>query len=1784
MDAALFAIVYLIFALMYVMVNLNALSITTTSEMYEAVAFKFERMPFSFEPLKYIDQIQTPSDIYAWLKEVFVPVFYSEMPQDGSDQYCSKRYPCRIFEGDCDVDEQCVGIPGQCRDKTVAYEGVMVNGRYWDKADLEAWCESAGTPVDLGTITTKLAYEVAPGEEPGNYAIQPCKDHDWMECCNDPYTRKEIEQVKFIDYGTMAAGRNCPPQQDADGDCCDVNIQVPWNTFAPPDHREGLKAEEPHPEQVTWNGTKTLGQAAAWIDKEHADNSELRPLTIGGFNRVLVARLSLKRYQLEENASPRFKDRVPYKLMGTGSTINAGNYYGSLEDTSTFTGPWTPDVPYEYAMPQSNPGAYQNAGAYVKYLDPDWSKEKFDKELTWLYMNNWFDMRMASLVVEMMMFNGNVDQFLQVGWIFDFDFAGLCSRYTVAQAFNLSLYQWEKMRLFMELGWFVIVGFVIWFISLEFVKMCDFGLAVYTSKPSSWVDITSLLLCLITIFLQMGQFLSPTFTRQIFDADKWSGPDGWQYKQELYTELEDMGNMVRQTNYVVAFSLLIVFVRSVMLLTELAPNYGLMLSTMGAALANLIFFSLMFFIMFMGFTLFAFFTFGPGYGNCKELTLTILECFSMLLGISNYNELGVADAVMSPIFFYLFYVFFLFVLLNMFISILLSAYDQEDNKITPGGGVNPLMTLFNLVMTKIVKPILKLLKLLLGPLLEALGSVIQEAKKASARPKRKRTDSESQPEKTPSKKTEVEDKESPISGECALMIFFMANFMLLVNFQGRGTESFFLQQATLKPTKDAQWLDYPPLRLMDFDQVTSLSDVADWSRTAILDLYSDSMCATTDGRSIPVDQCDNSKDKQQLVPRINTWNIGFQNTTFVRVTIQHACFYENDAPRWVNGYKYLRQSYGGACAHQSCAKINEGLAECISFDGNKVDVDNFPVLGGADPSLGNYNYSISGEATLGSYKQLGGFVVSLGTTREQAEYALEMLTSDNWFSQNSASIVFDWLTYNGNIDMFTYNEVAFSLESTGKISSAARAQSLPLNFEVPLPKLVSEDGPGGGWYSTYRFLVFLLMFFIYIPLVIYYVIRQLLDIVKFQATGSGGLGFIIDYYKDDLFNVSDMISLTLSILTVTSLVFNFLQIPFRGEFSFSLEFLQRYGNRIPISDENLVGKKADPTRFQMEDWYIFLQFEWLAGAYSTFLTFAALNSFFISIKVLKYVNRIPVVKVFSGALATAAPRIIAFTMVILLLLVGFALLFHVQFGVVVPSFGSPLKAVFTLFVYMLGVFDLAPLIKADMLSIPFFIVFMMLFYFIFINMYLATMMTKYSKTVGEIEVKRVEEEIERNTVLVEVEYDTPEKVAEDIKIWKNRDTEEVFVREVTDGGPAAEKGILPSQVDKEPRVLGHKIVKIGLDSVEFRQKQDHEILADIEQPEKGKVKIVFKDPPKQRSGIWKMMEKAGMLPAKDEGGDGGLRPTVRGFWRAHGAVTWTYRHISEVIDKEGASDSGEDDVSDDEDDQAEGEDEEEDEGKNQDEGKKDRAEDKIKQDQQIRTRTKKKLDALLFSRWSDGRRGHGAEDLEAVAARIAGTGEGGDDLANVEGGSGPTEADHNTEELKDFLQGCPVTGEEAWLDVFMTSIERELFDEGSIIAELLRTSDMRDPGGTGKPAEMQRQKVLRKFNLYADRILRILEMKAKARYYRELQRESDARKELLQTQNGVLYEYATELESKFEEVMSKIHTLKQRKKIMITQLAGTLSREDYAHLDREFREAQAAADNGAYVNGENGFH
>eukprot|EP00928_Gymnodinium_smaydae_P005980 TRINITY_DN12077_c0_g3_i1.p1 TRINITY_DN12077_c0_g3~~TRINITY_DN12077_c0_g3_i1.p1 ORF type:complete len:1726 (-),score=379.63 TRINITY_DN12077_c0_g3_i1:166-5343(-) len=1693
------AVFYGIFAVMLVTINMQSQGTSISNDIHEAVMQKYISMPWNYPTTRYLSDLQTPDELFVWLETVFGAVTFHEQPVLGSDKgYCSLRFPCDVGEGHCEFDSQCKGNL-TCGDTTLATRGVLANGKYWSRESLAEHCEYQGTPIDLSRTE------------------QQCHDKDTPSplpfCCRG----QDGVPIKIIQPSPRAStpiGGNCPGNLPADIACC----------------------SDPN-----------AGSSAMNITSAFSGARSTRPATVGAFNRIYQIRFSMKRYKTENSVRGKFAgtDADPGKtLMGDG-VLDVVSHDPSVEDTKTIIDSIS-GTEYKYTVP----GSYMEGGGYVMWVNPDDGRNAFRQQLERMKASGWFDPTLATMVVDMLIYNGNVDKFGYLDWIFKFDHLGQATYSTGFRAMNLDLFNLDVPKYSLRYAFeFVIILFICGFIFAEVMKVVEFGFFGHFRNGGALIDVVSLTLCVTAVISNFA--MQGDTTMNIFTFEKLEDPAT---REEMYMAMESLAIRFEEHSMIVALNLLVVFVRAVMLLSQLQTNLGLIIKVMSIAFYNVLYFLVMFLMVMTGFVFFAYFTFGQRYKAMSDPLLAFNEVFAMLLGKPTYTDLEEADSLMAQVFFYLFYVVFYLVMKNVFVSILMTGYDHADYEIKHRGKEesNPFKKIINDLRVDVIAPILKLamliygvLRVLASPILaclvESFGSCLPTTNPLNVASsalqsfrKQRRTSVQSSAASTAqaaarsgspadaSKEQGTKKRSDSVSFECVLMVIFMLNFVMLMQLQTRGATTYQMREATLGKSSGLAWIATPPMRTSDFENVQSMSDVYDWARRAVDIWYGETSCigGSVDG------SCDNGKDGTQLIQRVSKWNIGFLNTTFVRVTAQKACYMENARPRFKYGYPLLVENDDPEvqCAVSDCTSVQFSKS-CVTAGGDNVM-----------QHMSGLNFPIVPAGQLGPYKRNGGIAVSLGTTKMEAAKMITALSSADMFTKDTLSMVFDFVTYNGNVDMFVHNSIMFSLKTSGKFEVDVNSVAFPLNLIT-----------GGGEVELSR-MIWVVLFSIYIVFVIYYTVQLVLDIcrekAKCHALGKPGYYFIQSFFTQ-VWNISDTISTALSITSIYSLsqyVFD----AFRLGYKFSATDIHKYVIPNEEVERYSMYGNTDPRRGLQDDWFIFSEFEKLSDMYGRFMTIAAMNSFFISIKVVKYVAEVSSIRVFSGTLHFGKERIIYFTIVISMMLFGFALFYSNLYGHMVTELRSPFESFMTLFEWMIGRFELGPLMMySPLITIFSFMFFMTGFYFVAVNMYLATMMNTYSETVGKMDIATVRRRVERDRRIRVVEYPSKEALEKDITIAFAPTGEEIVVKDLLEQGLAFKFGV----------VKGHVIFKVNGEREEWRKvtemaehadKPEEDILRLIvkegikEDTRDGRIRVTFKDVPNKGGSIGKMM---GIGSGKDES-ETRVVASVRNFWRTQGAVTWVYQKVLNEERAEELQDRGEEDQ------QESGSDEDADFG---DAGEDDRAEREREQSQDVaggtsktaRVKTKKRMDALLFSRWPEGRRvGRHEKVLErgvdgAVMVPFSGL---------PAGRPAEYERDLDIDALRTEVEKMPVTGEEAWLDCLLTAIEREMSDE-SIVTEVLRTSDMAE---LSKADTSSDKKSLTAFYEQADRVLDLLEFKARRKYYNCLQQESESRQDMLRRQNDVMYDYVSELEREFTRVMGSIHSLKAKKHSMLTKLAGIL--------------------------------
>lgn len=1478
------------------------------------------------------------------------------------------------------------------------------------------------------------------------------------------------------------------------------------------------------------------------LTQEQIDSNATNFATIGSFNRVLLLRFTAKRRTLEVNkfgtfrasgGREAFKNEYPKRL--SGPVYLAYDQENAMESKEKFCGDDEDDACYTW----TREGSYEGAGGYSFFLDPAEGPEVYMERLDEWLDAGFFDLRMATFVLDLMTYNVNNDFFLHRGWAFTFDFAGNCETADIVRGFNLNSFNTSKSRYLNQ----YILRIVLWifvalFIIHEFMKMWSLGLYQHFRHKGAWVDALSLLMCIIVLLsyrvLEGRRVFHEFEFEHLFDESRM---------QTEYDTLSSVGREVEELHYLTAVNLLLVFARAVVLVAELQSNFGLILEVLDASSSTLTYFLVMFLMIMAGFVLLGYFIFGSGYYMFSNPILALYTTFSMLSGEDVLDKLMEVDEPMAYMYYYMFFVLFYLVFINVFVSILMAGYDIVITKIKESED-SPLTKLMDEFKHEFLDRILSWGRVLGGfmqrsPMVDSVialacccvptGCTMPSVGRFCSRIRAAATGGDDADKRVVNKHHAAKNKDHR-SGWAEILCTFAlwVNTVCFLALQVRGEACFETAQAVVTQPLEEKWVNEKAYGVEDFSSIKTFEQVRQWSHLAIEGLYKKTKCAVSKNASYTLlptggpEGCNNTQDDQQLVQIINNWNIGFMNTTFVRLTIQPACFVPPSQAKWEKGFPFERMTPDIACAADDCSSV---LAQynCQSPDGTSISP------GGVQGSTG-FDAFTPPNTKLGSYQLRGGFVNSLGTTQQEAQQILTRLYQDNWFTSRSASMVFDWITYNGNLDMFTYTRVSFSLMGTGTMTKNLLYSTFPMNI-----------AEGGGPFAGQRTAI-LILFSAYM----FQVLLQCLELAhRFNGVKKGRrLIQGITIFFSDWWNLSDSVSLVMAILTVVYYLL-FALLPFTKEYKFSIDSRLRF--TIPNQDEMTFGmvKSVDPMRYLEEDWYIFRQFERAEALYTMFLTVSGINNFLIAIKTSKYVGQMKAVSIFSSTLDSGKSRNVYFAVVNMLLMCGFALFFHIIFGKSVHEVATWSQSIYTLFKWMVGDYDLMPYLKQNQpLAAFFFLAFMTIFYYIATNMFLATMLSVYCDTVGKEDEERTRQKY-RPRKDVMIHYKDKGAMLDELKPehfeYKDGD---LVVKELPPDSQPASQGVLK----------GHLLQKINADPKMWKEhcKSAADIFEKLDKMDDGEVRVEFVERARrQERGFLRIFNFLKKSVVDDDEDEVGLTPTCKNFWRKHGAIACISEEVTHLENAEEGDEDGEHNSQggiEEEDDQAQEESGSEEEAPGR------KASEAVKKARR-RMRTKKRLDALLFSRWSDGKPHRGADGA-------VGTGMGWDSFGGTDDGSQPKEVQYEVDhmevfQLKEEMNRLPIAGQEAWLDCLVSYIEREMDDE-SIVTEVLRTSEMQD---VVKNKQSREQKPLQEFYRHADEVLKMLEYKANKKYYQYLQIESEQRQELLRSQNEVLHDYVCELETEFSKVMELIHKNRAKKEVMLTKLAGLLDRSMYRHLD-----------------------
>jgi len=362
----------------------------------------------------------------------------------------------------------------------------------------------------------------------------------------------------------------------------------------------------------------------------------------------------------------------PYFKSVTNFCYNE-DYSDSTKDTS----PFGPNNKYTYTTAAESGsatlwgyvGGWYEGGGYIVDIPLGSNATQIVDQLV---EDEWWDRGTRVIIVSMNFVNVALDGHGSVLYLMmEIPAAGVVSPSFQQKTFRLDLYinGVDVFRGILEIIFVLLLGYLYYSEMREFKELYAKGGAMaYFSSVWNCLDTVTLLAFTVTAIWYVVYLALPV--RLSLDLSTTS------YLAPLETVASTAVNMYN----ICAFNILLAAFRLFKFL-RLNDRLFVIWKALKVASLEIISFLVMFFIMFLGFLLMGWLTFGPDTAFFNTFGNAFGSCWNFVLGNPpDYTVLTQSNRVLGPLFFTLFTIFVFFIMINMFIAILNDAYDTVHRK------------------------------------------------------------------------------------------------------------------------------------------------------------------------------------------------------------------------------------------------------------------------------------------------------------------------------------------------------------------------------------------------------------------------------------------------------------------------------------------------------------------------------------------------------------------------------------------------------------------------------------------------------------------------------------------------------------------------------------------------------------------------------------------------------------------------------------------------------------------------------------------------------------------------------------------------------------------------------------------------------------------------------------------------------------------------------------------------------------------------------------------------
>ncbi|XP_026519500.1 polycystic kidney disease protein 1-like 2 [Terrapene carolina triunguis] len=389
-------------------------------------------------------------------------------------------------------------------------------------------------------------------------------------------------------------------------------------------------------------------------------------------NSKLVGSARIRQVRVKGNTCP-----IAPKLQGSVQECHA-TYSPQAEDTSDYGEHWNISA-FDNSSDLSSAWHYQSqsklrghpvwgklaiyrGGGYVVHLGTD--PKNATRILQYLFNNVWLDTFTRAVFVEFTIYNANVNLFCIISLMFETNALG--AFFTHAELQSIRLYPYtDGLHIFVVAAEVIYFLFVIYYMVAQGKLMRALKWRYFHSKWN---------LLELAIILISWSTLSVFVKRTILGARDISY---YQHHKDECVSFNETATADAALGYLIAFLVLLATVKLWHLL-RLNPKLNMITSTLRRAWGDISGFITVILIMFLAYSIATNLIFGWKLHSYKTLFDSAETMVSLQLGIFNYEEVLDYNPILGSFLIGSCIIFMTFVVLNLFISVILVAFSEEQ--------------------------------------------------------------------------------------------------------------------------------------------------------------------------------------------------------------------------------------------------------------------------------------------------------------------------------------------------------------------------------------------------------------------------------------------------------------------------------------------------------------------------------------------------------------------------------------------------------------------------------------------------------------------------------------------------------------------------------------------------------------------------------------------------------------------------------------------------------------------------------------------------------------------------------------------------------------------------------------------------------------------------------------------------------------------------------------------------------------------------------------------------